>query len=136
MMTALFSLLAAVSAGLTAPTPTPAADIRGPVTIQPFYLAAGGWWLVVGGVLLAAALVAAWFLLRRPKVFTGPTFTPRQIAARRLQELDAQMDKLDAREFGGAVADVLRVYIGSQYGLQPERQTSEEFLGSITGSRT
>ncbi len=38
-------------------------------------------------------------------------------------------------DFGAAVADVLRVYIGAQYGLHPERQTSEEFLSSITGSR-
>ena len=57
------------------------------------------------------------------------------MAARRLQELEAQIDTLDARAFGGAVADVLRVYIGAQYRLHPERQTSEEFLSSITGSR-
>lgn len=134
MTTDLLWPLAAVSA-LTPTTPAPAPDIRPPVSIQPFYLAAGGWWLVAGGVLLAAALVALWFLLRRPKKIVGPKFTPRQVAARRLQELEAQMDTLDARAFGGAVAEVLRVYIGAQYGLHPERQTSEEFLASITGSR-
>ena len=93
-------------------------------------MVAGGRRGVAGG-----GVGGVWFLLRRPKTVVGPTFTPRQIAARRLQELEAQMDDLDARAFGGAVADVLRVYIGAQYGLHPERQTSEEFLASITGSR-
>ena len=116
---------------------SPPPDIRSIVPPQPFYLSAGGFWLVVAGVCLGLALVALWFFLRRPKQPpAGPTFTPRQIAARRLQELEAQMGTLDARAFGGAVADVLRVYIGAQYGLHPERQTSEEFLSSITGSRT
>ena len=136
MTAALFPLLAAVSAGLASPTPVPAPDIRGPVTIQPFYLAGGWWWLAVGGVLWVMLMVALWFLSRRPKAVTGHTYTPRQIAAQRLQELEAQMDSLDARAFGNAVADVLRVFIGAQYGLHPERQTSEEFLASITGSRT
>ncbi len=119
----------------SAPTPPP--DIRSIVPPQPFYIQAGGFWLVVAGVCLALALVALWWWwLRRPKRAQVPAFTPRQVAARRLQELEAQIDTLDARAFGGAVADVLRVYIGAQYGLHPERQTSEEFLSSITGSRT
>ena len=116
---------------------SPPPDIRSIVPPQPFYLSAGGWWLVAAGAGIALAVAALWFLLRRPKrPLAGPTFTPRQIAARRLQELEAQMDTLDARAFGSAVADVLRVYIGAQYGLHPERQTSEEFLSSITDSRT
>ena len=115
---------------------TPPPDIRSIVPPQPFYIQAGGFWLVVAGVCLVLALVALWFLLRRPTKVSVPTFTPRQLAAQRLQELEARIDTLDARAFGGAVADVLRVYIGAQYGLQPERQTSEEFLSSITGSRT
>lgn len=125
-------LLAAVSAA----TPTPP-DIKSIVPPQPFYIEAGGVWLVIAGVCATLAAVALWYLLRRPKkAAPGPVFTPRQIAARRLQELEAQMDTLDARAFGSAVADVLRVYIGAHYGLQPERQTSEEFLESIGGSRT
>ena len=115
---------------------TPPPDIRSIVPPQPFYIQAGGFWLVVAGVCIALGAVALWFLLRRPKQAVVPRFTPRQVAARRLQELEAQIDTLDARSFGGAVADVLRVYIGAEYGLHPERQTSEEFLSSITGSRT
>ena len=122
----------------SAPTPSPVAppDIRSIVPPQPYYVSAGGFWLVIAGVCVGLALVLLWFLLRRPKKPAGPGLTPRQIAAKRLQELDARVDTLDARTFGGAVADVLREFIGAQYGLHPERQTSEEFLASITGSRT
>ena len=122
--------LAAVAAAST-----PAPDIRSIVPPQPFYVAAGGLWLVLAGGCLVLAAVLLWFWLRRPKTVVKPTFTPRQVAACRLQELEARMQTLDARAFGNAVADVLRVYIGAQYRLHPERQTSEEFLGSITGSR-
>lgn len=135
MIAPVFSLLAAVSATPPTPANTPP-DIKSIVPPQPFYIQAFDFWLVVAGVSIVLATVALWFLLRRPKKVVVPTFTPRQITARRLQELEARMDTLDARVFGGAVADVLRVYIGAQYGLHPERQTSEEFLASITGSRT
>lgn len=121
-----------------APTPMPLSDgrpdIRSIVPPQPFYVGGGGFWLLIAGVCVGLVLAILWFLLRRKKP-AGPVLTPRQIAAKRLLELDAQMDKLDARAFGGAVADVLREFIGAQYGLHPERQTSEEFLASITGSR-
>lgn len=121
-------------AAVAAPTPPP--DIRSIVPPQPFHLAAGGVWLALAGVCLALAGGVLWLLLRRPKqAAAGPVPTPRQVAARQLQELEAQLHDLDARSFGGAVADVLRVFIGAEYGLKPERQTSEEFLGSITGSR-
>ena len=117
--------------------PTPSADIRNIVPPQPFYLAAGGVWMAVAGVSLLLAAVVFWFLLRRPKkAAPGTVLTPRQVAVKRLQELEGKMGSIDARTFGGEVADVLRVYIGAHYGLRPERQTSEEFLASITGSRT
>lgn len=102
---------------------------------QPYYISSGGFWLVIAGVFVVLAVVLLWYLLRRPKKPAGPVFTPRQVAARKLGELDARMDTLDARTFGAAVADVLREYISAQYGLHPQRQTSEEFLSSITGSR-
>ncbi len=136
MSIALHLPLAAVAAATPLPSASPAPDIRSIVPPQPFYIAAGGFWLVLAGVCLALAGLVLWLILRRAKtVVVGPVLTPRQVAARRLHELDAQMHTLDAREFGGAVADVLRVFIGAEYGLKPERQTSEEFLGSITGSR-
>ncbi len=41
------------------------------------------------------------------------------------------MHEMSARDFGNEVCDILRVYIGAQYGLQPERQTSPEFLEAV-----
>ena len=133
-MTALFPLLAAV----LGPAPTPAGgapDIRTIVPPQPYYIQSVSLWLVAAVVFLLLAGAVLWFLLRRPRQTISFALTPRQLAAQRLAELEAQMESLDARTFGGAVADVLRVYIGAQYGLHPERQTSDEFLASITGSR-
>ena len=116
---------------------SPPPDIRSIVPPQPFSVSAGGIWLVAAGACLASVALVIWWWLRRPgKTAAGPVLTPRQVAAKRLQELETTMDTLSARAFGGEVADVLRVYIGAQYGLRPERQTSEEFLASITGSRT
>ena len=124
-------------AAVLTPGATPAAvpDIRSIVPPQPYYISSGGFWLVIAGVFVALAALFLWLVLRRAKQPAGPVDTPRQIAARRLQELDARMNTLDARTFGAAVADVLREFIGAQYGLHPQRQTSEEFLASITGSR-
>ncbi len=138
-MTALLLPLAVVQAAPPPPLPTGSAppDIRSIVPPQPFYLEVSWFWLAVAGACLVLAALVLWFLVRRPrKLAPGVVLTPRQIAAKRLQELEAQMETLGAREFGGEVADVLRVFIGAQYGLHPERQTSEEFLASVGGSRT
>ena len=137
-MTPAFSLplLAASLAPAAAPTPVPGApDIRSIVPPQPYYLGVGWWWLLaVIGCLVAAALVV-WLVRRESKKPAAHALTPRELAARQLRELEARMDDLDAREFGGAVADVLRVYVGAQHHMHPERQTSEEFLAAIKGSR-
>lgn len=86
--------------------------------------------------LLLAGLVA-WYLLRRPKTPkpTGPRFSPREAARQKLAELEARMDAMDARTFGGEVCDVLRIYIGDEYRMHPERQTSPEFLASVAATR-
>ncbi len=118
-----------------APLPSAGPDIRSIVPPQPYYVSPGWYWLaIVTGVLVLVALIL-WWLVREKTKPAGPVLTPRELAVRQLKELEARMDDLDARGFGAAVADVLRVYIGAQYGLHPERQTSEEFLSSITGSR-
>lgn len=139
-MTALLLPFAVVQAATppSAPGSAPPADIRSIVPPQPFSLYASWPWLAVAGGCLVLAALVFWFLVRRrpAQLAPGLRLTPRQLAARRLQELEAQMDTLGAREFGGEVADVLRVFIGAHYGLHPERQTSEEFLASIGGSRT
>ena len=120
---------------LAAPAPPPAPDIRGIVPPQPFYVSGNFWWLAVAALCLLLAAFVLWQVLRSPRKPSAPLPSPKEIAARRLRELEARMDTLDPRTFGGAVCDVLRVYIGGEFGLAAERQTSPEFLASITGSR-
>ena len=128
--------LAVTLAPAAPPTGTPGPpDIRSIVPPQVYYMGGSWFWLVYAGAFLALAALVLWWLLRGPRRPAAPPLSPREVALRRLRELEASVDTLDARAFGAAVADVLRVYIGAQYGLQPQRQTSEEFLASITGSR-
>lgn len=94
-------------------------------------------WLVVAlaALLAVAAALIWWFYFRkRPRKPPVPPLSPRQIAAARLQQILARMDEMTARDFGNEVCDILRVFIGAQYGLHPERQTSPEFLESVTRS--
>ena len=115
--------------------PSPAPDIRGIVPPQPFYVSGTFWWLAVAALCLLLAAFVLWQVMRPARKLPAPLPSPRELAARRLRELEARMDTLDPRTFGGAVCDVLRAYIGGEFGLAAERQTSPEFLASITGSR-
>ena len=128
-------LLAAVAVPGAPASPAPP-DIRAILPPEPYYITASPLWLVLAAacVLLAGA-VAWYFIFRRAAPKPGPQESPREAAERRLRELAARAGSLDARAFGNEVADVLRVYIGGQFGLHPERQTSQEFLGSVSGSR-
>ncbi len=120
---------------LSAASPSPAPDIRDIVAPQPFYVT-GGWWLLVLAVgCVAAAGLVGWVLyrnLRRPKVVVPPS--PHEVAAGRLETLRARVDQFDPRAFGEEAADILRAFIGAQYGLQAQRQTSPEFLEAVRGS--
>ncbi len=114
------------------PTPTPLPDIRDIVPPHAYLLPTQYLWLLLAAVSLVAAgwWAAVWFRRSRK----APKLTPRQLAAMRLQDLQRNIETLDPRAFGGEVCDVLRAYIGGQFHLQPERQTSPEFLTSIAGS--
>jgi len=94
------------------------------------------WFCAALAVFLVGAGLIWWFYFRkkprRPPVLP---LLPRQLAARRLQELLSRMHEMDARAFGNEACDILRQYVGAQYGLHPERQTSPEFLESIGHSR-
>ena len=128
-------LLHPVSFVLAAFAPPAPPDIRGIVPPQPFYVSGSFWWLAVAGVCLLLAALILWQILRPKRRPPAPPPSPREVAERRLRELEARMEHLDARTFGGAVCDVLRGYIGGEFGLATERQTSPEFLASINGSR-
>ncbi len=97
------------------------------------------WWqiaLIVAAV-LALLGIGIWLLLRwldrRPST---PPLTPRAAALRDLERLRGQVRSLDPHAFTVAVSDVLRRFVGAQYGVQAERQTSPEFLGAVQQSRT
>ena len=119
---------------LTAASPA-ATDIRGIVPPQPIFVGADLGWLAVAVLCLLLAGFILWEFLRPTRKPPAPPPNPREVAARRLRELEARMEHLDARDFGAAVCDVLRAYIGGEFGLNAERQTSPEFLASIADNR-
>ncbi len=114
------------------PAATPLPDIRDIVPPHPYFLPGQYLWLLLAALVLFAA--GWWAAKRFRRSHKVPVLTPRQMAAMRLQDLQRNIESIDPRTFGGEACDVLRLYIGSQFGLQPQRQTSPEFLNSITGS--
>ena len=110
------------------PAATPLPDIRDIVPPQPYFLPAQFLWLALAAV---AAVAAGWCAsrsgLRRTRKIRAADPAPAcRDAPGRI--CSATSKTLEPRKFGGEVCDVLRIYIGSQYGLHPERQTSPEFL--------
>ena len=124
-------------AAVLGPVSSPAApDIRPIVPPQAYYVRSLDlFWIAAAIAALVVAALVLWLSRRRRKTALPAPVSPRELARRRLRELETLMDALDGRTFGVAVADVLRIYIGAQYQLQPERQTSQEFLAAIHGSR-
>lgn len=107
-------------------------DIAPPVDVFPYppWMVA----LAVAAALFVLGLLIWWFvrwLQRRPG---APPLTPRAIAIRELTALQAKVDLVEPYEFSVAVSDVLRTYIGAQYGLRAKEQTSPEFLASISNA--
>jgi hypothetical protein len=86
---------------------------------------------VVVAILILAALVAAGYYLLRRKVRIP---TPQEKALEALGRLRAEVTKGHDHEFGVLVSDVLRRFLGEALGLAAPRQTTEEFLQSLTGS--
>jgi hypothetical protein len=104
-------------------------DIAPPVDVFPYPP-----WMVATAALLAAIIlgVIIWLIVRwvrsRP---APPPPTPRAIALRELERLRGDVDRLEPYAFSIAVSDVLRRFIGAQYGLHAQQQTSPEFLAAI-----
>ncbi|MBE7212487.1 MAG: hypothetical protein INR65_15815 [Gluconacetobacter diazotrophicus] len=112
-------------------------DIRAIVPPQPYSLGGSLLWLAVAAISLLLAGLVAWYLLRQPKApgLIGPRLSPRDAARQKLAALEQETDAMDARRFGAEVCDVLRVYIGDEYRMHPQRQTSPEFLAAVAASR-
>lgn len=105
-------------------------DIAPPVDVFPWPL-----WLVIAvaviGLIIVAGIVTGLIVAarNRPK---GPPPTPRSIALSELEDLRLQVDQMAPYDFSIRVSDVLRSYIAAQYKLKVTKQTSPEFLASIT----
>lgn len=114
------------------PTSTPLPDIRDIVPPHGFVLPAQYLWLLLAALaVFGLGWLAAVYLRRTRRI---APLTPRQVAAMRLQDLQRRIEETDARTFGGEVCDVLRAYIGGEYGLHAQKQTSEEFINAISAS--
>jgi hypothetical protein len=118
------------------PTPSPP-DIREIIPAQPYFIPGSN--LLWAALALAGLLALAWVLWywwrRAPAGTAVARLSPREAASRRLLELERTGETLEPRLFGVEASDILRAYIGAQFGLHPERQTSPEFLGDIVRAR-
>ena len=92
------------------------------------------WMVFVGSFLvLAIAGLIGWLLwrwLRKPK----PEQTPRARAIELLQRIRQEITTLTPYEFSIRVSDILRQYVMQQHQMPVTRQTSVEFLESLTAA--
>jgi hypothetical protein len=126
-------ILAALTQGGPAATPEPELikDIVPPVPVPlpPWAIATAVVLALL--VIVAGALLIRHWMRNRP---APPAPTPRATALRELERLRGQLASLDPYAFSVAVSDVLRTYIGAQFGLHAPQQTSPEFLAAIAES--
>ena len=132
MIAALLAVLAtpAPSAAPAAPPPPEIRDIAPPLDVWPYPL-----WLTLLLAVLALLLLGGlvWQFVRwRKNRPAAPPPTPRELALGSLEHLRAQVVVLEPYAFSFAVSDVLRAYIGGQFGLHAREQTSVEFLSEIS----
>jgi hypothetical protein len=115
------------------PTPPQIQDIAPPVDVFPYPM----WMVAVLAISVALILALIGWLIwrwmkRRPVV---PPPTPREVALSQLEALRPAVDTLDPQEFSDEVSKVLRIYLTRQFGLRATKQTSQEFLASLSGER-
>lgn len=106
-------------------------DIAPPVDVFPYPV----WMVVLAalGVALFVGLVAwvLWRWMKRRRAAPPPT--PREVALGQLAELRHEVDTLNPQVFSDEVSKVLRTFLTRQFGLRATRQTSQEFLASLSG---
>jgi len=93
--------------------------------------------LATGGAVLFIVLVAlaVWYWQKRVRAAAPPP-DPRVVAMEALQRLSGpEGEALSALEFVVAVAEVLRRFLEGRHAMAASRQTTEEFLESLEGSK-
>ena len=105
-------------------------DIAPPVdySLVPPWLVFVGSFLALAGLGLIGWLLWRW--LRKPQ----PEKTPRTVALELLQRVRSEIAQLTPYQFSIRVSDILRQYVLQQYDLPVTRQTSVEFLESLSQS--
>ena len=137
MSAALLAVLSTPAPGAAPGAPAPATpappeikDIAPPLDVWPYPL-----WMTLTAAALALLVlgVLVWLFVRwRKSRPSAPPPTPREIALAGLEKLRSQVQTADPYAFSFAVSDVLRAYIGAQFGLHAREQTSPEFLAEIS----
>ena len=91
-------------------------------------------WVIITAIAVGVCvfgLLVRWFLQRR-KQHTKPEPSPRERALEQLKRMAFDLETLSPYQFSVRVSDVLRRYVTEQYHLPVTRQTSVEFLSSLT----
>lgn len=92
-------------------------------------------WAIFLGSFIGLCLVGLiiWFIKhrRRPAI---PPKTPREIAVEELDAIASEIEIINPYQFSIRVSDILRSYVTNQYALPVTRQTSIEFLTSLSKS--
>jgi hypothetical protein len=142
LLTLPFPLSAAIK---SAPTPVPTGstpgsapdgapsapqleDIAPPLDVFPYPP-----WMIGFGILLLLIFVffgIRWWTSRRPTA--PPPTPPRVLALSALEKLGLQMETLSPYAFSIAVSDIVRQFVEADTGVHAVRQTSVEFLASIS----
>lgn len=90
-------------------------------------------WVIFGAAFAGLTIVGLllWWLLRK-KPIAAPPKLPRNRALEALDAISLEIDAMNPYQFSIRVSDILRRYVTEQYGLPVTRQTSIEFLSSLT----
>jgi Domain of unknown function (DUF4381) len=107
-------------------------DIAPPVDFFPYPT-----WMLVSAAVLAGLLLALLIGLLVRWIRNRPAPAPlsaRDLAMRQLESLRTREPELEPYAFSVEVSDVLRRFVGGHFGLSATRQTSPEFLASLSNS--
>lgn len=91
-------------------------------------------WIIVAAAFLGLVLIGLliWWFRKRQQLSTKPQPSPREQALDQLDRIGQEIERLTPYQFSVRVSDILRRYVTDQYHLPVTRQTSVEFLGTLT----